>query len=219
MKNLTAIQKELLIGSLMGDAGIAKRGNSYRARFAHSDKQRSYLEWKKELLNSIVSMDVLDLTTKKEDKIYDACSFTTLSGSELKEFYDLFYFNGIKTITKELLDHLTPFALAVWYMDDGCLIKDIDNRYNKHIIRHRIYFALGKVSLQEAELVKEYFKGLEIDSYVIKGYNKEYDRCYPNIKLSYPGTRKFLELIKGLVPDCMSYKISHVPVTTTRQAS
>jgi hypothetical protein len=217
MEKLTDVQRDLILGSLMGDAGIAKRGNSYRARFAHSEKQRNYLEWKKEILSSVVSMNTLNLVDRQGNKTYNACSFTTLSSHEFKEFYDLFYVNGVKTITDKLLNSLNLFSLAIWYMDDGCLNKDIDSRYGDPKVRYRITFALGKVSSEEAKLVQVYFKNVwALDSWVIRGYNKEYNRDYPSIKLSYFGTRKFLEIIDMIIPECMKYKLHRIPVTTTR---
>lgn len=210
MKRLTIKQIEFLIGSLMGDAGIAKRGNSYRVRFAHSLKQKEYLKWKLEVMSNFVNMSIYEWTNLTNGKEFGACSFTTLSSAEFKELYELFYRNGVKIITKDILDRLTPLSLAVWYMDDGCLCPD------GRVTKGRVKLSLGKVSLEEAQLVKDYLYSIGMPCMIIKNFNKTYNRGYPDIKLSFPASRKFLKLVSDYILNCMKYKLFIESVTTTR---
>ena len=57
----------------------------------------------------------------------DAYGFCTWSSPLFRDWYDLFYQRApvigkyrTKTYPIEVVDEVTPLALAVWYMDDGC---------------------------------------------------------------------------------------------------
>lgn len=211
MEKLSRKQYQFLLGSLLGDAGIAKHGRLHRARFAQSIKQREYLDWKLKIMKKFVRMPIYTWTMTNKEKEYMACSFSTLSKSVFKRPYLLFYKNGVKRITHKLLNLITPFSLAVWYMDDGCLVTEHDNRHGKCIKRYRAYIALGKITDYEVQLVKGYFEKLGIPSHIMTGHNKEYNRNYPVIKFTYPGTRRFMKIIERFVPRCMRYKIHLSP--------
>jgi recombination protein RecA len=79
----------------------------------HSAVQAPYLDWKVSLLGDIGH----SRTENAKGAVF--ADFTPLP--ELTEVHDVVYFgDGKKHLTWEYLKSLTPLALAVWYMDDGC---------------------------------------------------------------------------------------------------
>src|SRR5215813_10635926 len=109
-------QVQVILGSLMGDGALSPnlRGRSgTRFRMGHGAKQAAYLDWKVSLLGNIECCR----TTNAKGAVF--ADFTPLP--ELAELHDAVYFgDGKKHLSWEYLKVLTPLALAIWYMDDGC---------------------------------------------------------------------------------------------------
>jgi len=114
---LGAQQVQVILGSLMGDGALSPnlRGRSgTRFRMGHGAKQAAYLDWKVSLLDNIPHAR----TSNAKGAVF--ADFTPLP--ELAELREIVYFgDGKKHLTWDYLKGLTPLALAVWYMDDGCL--------------------------------------------------------------------------------------------------
>jgi recombination protein RecA len=113
---LGAQQVQVVLGSLMGDGALSPnpRGRSgTRFRMGHGAKQAAYLDWKMSLLENIPH----SRTSNAKGAVF--ADFTPLP--ELAELREIVYFgDGKKHLTWDYLKGLTPLALAVWYMDDGC---------------------------------------------------------------------------------------------------
>ncbi len=113
---VTSRQEEILIGSLLGDAYITKRG---QIQFEQSDKQKEYLFWKHQELKSISYKNIskVERLDKRFTKTYTSYRFWTRQ--YFLSWREKFYFKNKKIVPKDI--QLTPLALAIWYMDDGCL--------------------------------------------------------------------------------------------------
>ncbi len=115
-KLLSDQQLQVILGALMGDGSLApNRGgrNGIRFRMGHGAKQAAYLDWKVSLLGNLGHAS----TENAKGAVF--ADFTPLP--ELAELHDTVYFgDGKKHLTWEYLKSLTPLALAIWYMDDGC---------------------------------------------------------------------------------------------------
>jgi len=112
--SLTPRQRDILVGCILGDAYIAKLG---KIRIEHSIKQRAYVDWKRKELQSLCySGEPREITHVYRGKRYQSVFF--LLRQYFRVWRDVFYPDKKKVFPKDL--HLTPLALAVWYMDDGC---------------------------------------------------------------------------------------------------
>src|SRR6202161_993516 len=113
---LSEQQLQLILGSLMGDGNLSpnRRGRSgTRFRMGHGAKQTAYLDWKASLLGNVPH------SRRVNAKGGVFADFTPLP--ELAELHEAVYFgDGKKHLSSDYLKSLTPLALAVWYMDDGC---------------------------------------------------------------------------------------------------
>src|SRR5437763_16618095 len=100
----------------MGDGNLSpnRRDRSgVRLRMGHGAKQIGYLDWKVSLLGNI------SCTRTENAKGAGFADFTPLA--ELGELQRAVYFgDGKKHLSWDYLKALTPLALALWYMDDGC---------------------------------------------------------------------------------------------------
>ena len=120
---LTNEQKNLILGTLLGDGTIEKEWRNPRLRIAHSLTQKEYLFWKYDILRSIAAREPYIVKYKKHHqtgRIYSSWYFSTRAIPELDFYYQLFYQDGRKVISENLINHFNqPLSLAVWLMDDG----------------------------------------------------------------------------------------------------
>jgi recombination protein RecA len=113
---LSVQQMQVVLGSLMGDGNLSpnrRDRTGVRFRLGHGPKQVDYLDWKVSLFANIGC----SRRTSATGAVF--ADFTPLP--ELDELRQAVYFgDGKKHLSDEYLKALTPLALAVWYMDDGC---------------------------------------------------------------------------------------------------
>jgi hypothetical protein len=109
---LSALQKELALGSLIGDAYLMPTTSGYCFRVNHGLQQIEYVDWKYRLL-----ADFVRTPPRKSGNCY---YFRTITHQVFSEYRNHFYQNGRKAIPIGLLyEQFTAFSLAVWLMDDG----------------------------------------------------------------------------------------------------
>jgi recombination protein RecA len=110
-------QWQVVLGGLMGDGALSPSriagSLGTRFRMGHGAKQVEYLDWKASLLGNIEQC--------RTDSAQGAGFVDCTPLPELARARDVVYFgDGKKHLTDDYLKALTPLALAIWYMDDGC---------------------------------------------------------------------------------------------------
>ncbi len=186
---LTSQQEQIILGSLLGDAGINKdkRYEGYEFAERHSLKQTSYLAWK----NGYLYFNF---------KIYKENNLCTLrkNNKTFKKYRELFYPNGKKIVTKEILEKLTPLSIAIWYMDDG------DYVYKSDSMR----LATHSFKLEGNKIIRDWFKEkLDIGVKIRRAYDKRKKKEYFYIELNNNNGKKLISIIKDHIIDSMTYKI------------
>jgi hypothetical protein len=192
LPQLTQRQEELLLGTLLGDGHMnAPSDASARLSEQHCKSQEAYLRWKVDLLGPYVSR-IADTVKEDGDRTYEGVVYTTHSCAQLRPWYDLFYHHGRRIFPKDLHERITPFALAVWYMDDGSILREF---------HPRIAFGLSSLSLRRA------CRALRA-----LGFKPQYQ---DEGSISFPGQdERFFEMVAPHMPECMAYK---VPTLTARK--
>ena len=191
--------KQLILGSLLGDASINandKNGGYRCVHFTQSDKQIAYFNYKKSLLGKY-ALGERTRTSGYGSLMHDMHTTTNL---ELNKFLNEYCMkNGKKFVTQEWCNELDPMGLAFWYMDDG----SISNRDNDRL-GCRIHIATNGFSLQENETLANMLRdrfGIETtigDKETYKGYT---------LILDVKNTERFCSLIAPYVCDSMKYKL------------
>lgn len=110
---LTCEQRAVIIGTLLGDGAMRCKKNAL-LEINHCAAQRTYVDWKFDVLRELVGTPPC---ARDGNGNREAYRFTTLSLPVLTPYYRAFYAGGRKVIP---ILKLTPLALAVWFMDDGC---------------------------------------------------------------------------------------------------
>lgn len=118
---LTQYQKEFLHGSLFGDSCITlqKSGTGYWL-CRHSTKQELYLLKIAQIMNPFTAKIWYGTRPFKKGGVsFPYISTRSYALPQFTEYRRMFYPFGVKTITLELMEKLTPTGFAFWYLDDG----------------------------------------------------------------------------------------------------
>lgn len=148
--------REILFGTLLGDAFLEQNGKYRRFVCAHSSKQQEYITWKFNLLSQLTQcrLDYKVRQDPRNGKIYSAFQLRTITSPIWDDFYNLFYKNGRRIIPSSLPDIISAQVLAIWLMDDGYRRSDC----NAMRLNTQGY------SYQENQVIKQSLNNLGIES-------------------------------------------------------
>lgn len=190
---LTDFQKQLLIGSVLGDGTIARQG-AYSC--SHSSKQADYHKHKMEVLASIHSgkfQHAIHKAQGKNGEHHESLHFTTGCNEFCSKLRQIYYPSGKKIFPHSfLIEQMAVEALAYWYMDDGS--------YNGSNARLCTYGWDYENQLSIQALMKELF---DLKTQVKR---RKAERDYYQM-LSSAETPKLFALIRPYIIPSMMYKI------------
>lgn len=201
-KKLSKEQKSLLIGLLIGDGTIS---SNFVFKLSHSVEQREYLEWKVKLL------DKFQIKNNGIKEYISTCGYNIGKGVLYSQMSVIPTIKALrrtvyipkKTITRKLLNWLTPLEIAIWYMDDGHI--NVNTSKQRSSIQHTIKIATC-VDESTVEVIIQYF----LDIWNIK-FRKfpEGKNTFSIASSSEEDYSKFVNLIKPFVKQVpsMLYKI------------
>ena len=196
---LNTEQKEILIGTILGDGHLEQNGKGVRLRVDHGIKQKDYVVWKYERFRNLSPSEprIIKAFHKKEMKTYERFHFSTYSNGVFQEWRDLFYKDRIKIIPENIKEIFTsPLSLAVWMMDDGYKRNDCNAlRLNTDLFQYEEQKIL-------VDCLKENF---DVDSTIHKKGNTY------NIYIPERASKKFCEIIKPYFINSLLYKVSLTP--------
>jgi hypothetical protein len=202
MKVLPLVGTELrsaVIGMVAGNAWIQKQKGcrSVRLRIVHSDRQKMYLEHKRDILQNLFSGWEIPIHAFNNSG-YPGVRLETRDHPKLRAIYRWFYKNGEREFSWKVLRYLTPIGIAIWYMDDGSLsFKRRDGKIHGREIHLNTY-----CSLEEAQTIQDYFRTVWGISWTIVA-NKGWFR----LRMGAQEAQKFFKIIEPYVIPDMRYKV------------
>lgn len=107
---------DLIVGMSLGDSNFRKETDSMV--FYHTEAQKDYFMWKRELLSNFISPHI-----QKSGDISKSVIGAHPFIHELKEHFK-FAKRKHKCVKESLADLVTIKSLAIWYLDDGCISHD-----------------------------------------------------------------------------------------------
>jgi hypothetical protein len=193
--NLSQRQKEIVIGTLLGDGYLEFDGfKASRLQIKQCEFKKEYVFWLYEELKNLVR------TPPKQRKDNQQWYFSTRSLEELDSLRILFYNERRKlvplTIEKLLV---SPLSLAIWFMDDGTL----DYRVKSHC---SFTLSTDSFSINEVRLLQEVLlKRFEIQSSIQTPSSR--GKKYVKLYIGKHGRENFLEIVKPYILSCFNYKL------------
>ncbi|MBM3200171.1 hypothetical protein FJZ53_04490 [Candidatus Woesearchaeota archaeon] len=190
---LTKEQHDLILGSTLGDASIRQRNKNCSFRVGHTKQQEKYLNWKYRLVKEFTKLPPSWNIRKLNNHTIKTLEFSTFTHHVFNFYRKLFYKDGRKRVTREILNMLTPRSLAIWVCDDGSF-----GTSQPYII-----LCTNAFSLQEHETIKKYFEEIWGLSPTI-GFR---DKKYYYLRFKEKDTQKLIGIIKPFVHESMKHKI------------
>jgi recombination protein RecA len=198
---LSEQQWQVVLGGVMGDGHLAPntRGRSgVRFRMGHGAKQVDYLDWKASIFGNIGQTRSVRPTGSVH------VDLTPLP--ELGELREVMYWgDGKKHLTDDVIKLLTPLALAIWYMDAGGFAlrsKGLQERTAGG--SGRIEFGVESMSEGSRDRLVAYLRdthGVEA-SWALRGARQK-----AVLQLTTAGTARFQEIVAPYVHPSMDYKL------------
>ena len=193
-------QKQIILGSILGDGGIANYKQFINDKptgmvLMQSSKKSQYIFFKTQILSEHIER----VWKQKEGwNRYPVWYIYTYSNPIMLNYLKsmgIVNTNGKKQITRKVLDSLSPIGIAIWYCDDGSFCNNRMISLNTQCFTKR-----------ENKIIIDYFLekwGIEFKPCV--------DKCKKNGNLHYirtgvEGVEKFLRIISPYIPKSMGYK-------------
>jgi superfamily II DNA or RNA helicase/intein/homing endonuclease len=190
-QGLNEDQLQLVYGSYLGDGHIDITVKSrHRLLFTHGEKQHDYCLWKANMFG-IKTIKRIEKNGYSQKPAY---TFST-------KIFDLR--ESITKNTKEvpnwLLNKLDERGIAIWYMDDGSICKNVlKDKTESHFIR----IHSNNFDYDTHEKFVDKFKTYNIDCSIHKSKGKY---CY--LQFNKENSTKLLKLVSPYIHKCMNYKI------------
>lgn len=207
--------KKLLLALCIGDGCLRKphpKSGNVQLEIGHSIKQEAYCKWKRDLVYKIFGgknppkIGYKTIKLKNSDKEYYACRFTK-SHPYFTYLRKILYPNGVKVMTREILEKLTVEGIAIWYMDDGSFYKK-DNEDKTKSICFDLRISTDSFSYEENQLICDFFKEKFNIRFYPYQYHKEREHNWI-IRANKQAAIKFIDLIEPYVIPEMRYKIEY----------
>lgn len=201
---LNPIQKEVLVGTLLGDAclGIQYGKPKLSVKFEQNITRADYIQHLYKIFENFVGTppQVRDIRGGgAQDR--QSMWFRTYGHPELKFYDGLFYPIDEhklrkKRIPQNIHEFLTPRALAYWFMDDGTY-------YHPPKANNRTYrFSTQSFPLSDQQILVQVLR----DNFGIEAIVQK-DRAYYLLSVRAASNPKLVDLISPYIHPCFDYKI------------
>jgi len=196
---MTKDEKILCLAMVLGDGYIRK--DCPGLRISHSPEQKDYMDWKADILEKAVGKPVT--ITKVVHKHSNGQEYPGYQLGISHRFFRILrnrcYREDKPYFTRELLNKLTPKALAIWYMDDGSLYP---KKRNGKIHAYELVLSIC-TDEEKANIAKDYFESVWGISFTIK---RNKGLC--SIRCGTIEARKFIALVQPFVVPSLAHKVN-----------
>lgn len=201
IKSLTKIQKDLLIGSLLGDAWLGRNATSKHThlKIERAYEDIEYLTYEFDILKPLCKSGVKDYVRKDGGH---SCYFISRSYEILDTYHQKWYVDGTKIVPLDL--KLNPLIVAIWLADDG----HIGIHHKKQGLL-RTTFATNGFTSNEVEFLSDLLSNK---------YKENFNPTKTNLPKQYTitaadtATRVMWQNIKEVFPQSMARKYSSLPL-------
>jgi hypothetical protein len=191
-KSLTYLQKQVLLGIMLGDGTFYQNSISGKIEWVHKKNSIEYMDYISQILGYIVNPNRRDGVSGYGSKTLRQ---ETFSNYYIKDYFTSFIKGGRKIVPNWVEAELTPISIAFWYMDDGTLLHDEGQR-------DRVSFATCGFTKKDCDVLVKGLKKLGIESQI-----KKYSDGYNRIVVDADNSIKLFLLISPYVSESMKYKI------------
>jgi len=191
-------QWQLIVGGVLGDGCLVREEPQHNVYFTCAGTNRDYMIWKASILQSLCKLEQprTKFRLPPRKTMYEVL---TSRLSTLTDLYPLCYDNGKKMVSFELLDLVEPLALAIWFMDDGTLVKSRSSRPGSSA-RYALY--TQSFGLEGNRLLVDFLQSrFDIEAKIYRDAGDTY------LSIGVESGRLFRNIIEPYVVPSMYYKL------------
>ena len=192
-QELTQIQNDVLIGSLLGDGCLSIRKDSITPRLTIRRQllDLPYLQWQFEVFRNLCRDKAIttgEIYDKRYDKYYQYCNLESRYIPAFKMYHHDWYPDGTKIVPTNL--KLNSLVIAVWACDDGNFSITSNKRlrlklHTQGFSKNEVFFL--KDLLDDRYHTKFKIQNPEENKFIIVGHDhqtrillKDIDAVFPN---------------------------------------
>ena len=183
-----------MLGMSLGDGSL----QNGRLSITHCEAQYEYLVWKQKLLRScgIKTREI----SKFNNNGHIGYKLKTDRYDFIKAIESLLYCPK-KTITRKILDKLTPLEIAIWYMDDGGLSQ---KKQDGVVVANDLMLNTGLQKEENQTIIDYFLEVWGIQFTQVKNHN-----CY-RLRCGTKEARKFISIVYPYVSQlkCFEHKLN-----------
>jgi len=194
-------EKEIILACSLGDGYIYCNEEKHSAalKITHSENQVDYLKWKTSLIQDLTGFTTGESVYINKNKYgFKAYTKAFYGYKKLRIYRKWLYNNKTKTVKKILQYLSSPLSLAIWFMDDGSIMK----RKKKHK-DGSIYYLKPSMELcthsfpnKDQQVILNWLKTTyNIDGYTVKKFSKKQNKHYYMLNFNVQNTKKIYNLI------------------------
>ena len=190
--DLTNIQKQVILGKLLGDGSLRLMNSSAIMEFSHILQNEDYVDYCMLLLGG--------LSNGNKDLYESGYGSEILRSQTISSFFIKHYFSHMitdcgKQVSDDTLEFLSPLSIAIWYMDDGC-------RFTSGEQEDRAGFAVCGFSEESVDCL---ISGL--NRFGIEAKKSNNSDGYARICLNSDASDKLWMMISPYICKSMQYKL------------
>jgi hypothetical protein len=193
-RQLSAHQRDALIGCLLGDAHLewSVKQQKARIKFEQSAKHQDYLWHLYRVFKNLVSVPPQSRVHSSENECV-SIRFQTIKHSCFRFFGHQFTANDRKTVPQLIHRWINPRSFAYWFMDDG----SIKSKQSKGVLLNTHCFNLAEIQL----LIEA------IETKLLLKATVRRQRDGNQIYISGESYERLVEILDPWVIESMRYKI------------
>jgi recombination protein RecA len=188
-------EMQILYGTMLGDGylGLTQQGKGI-LKLTHGERQASYLRWKMAQLPGLFRENhPVQRRASKPPWTRGTIGTCSIVRDELTDLRRAFYPEGKKIVPPSVCRVMEPLALALWYMDDGCLARKNGSG---------VVFATNAFADSDLDTLRSMLRRFGIESTVSRARPGQY-----HVALGKAGATRFLDLVRPHVPAPMVHKL------------
>lgn len=204
-KELIKIVSSMILGDgcLRVWRDVKNAGYNFSQISIHMD----YILWQKEILSNICSVKIYEYEESTDSKNIHRqkyCKLETLSHPFFTTLRSRLYFSGRKTVSPHDLKLFDAQSAAIWYMDDGYILRSEDKSQRGNVFLCTDHYTHAEVIL----LQKVLYEKLNIPFNIRKrGTKKDGSQIY-RLVATKNNAEKFTEIIRPFIFKSFEYKLS-----------
>jgi intein/homing endonuclease len=189
--DLSEEQFQVILGKLLGDASIRENYGKWLVQFTHKTEHEEYVKWTNSYLGNISRNKLINETSGYGTNMTKTWTRSLLT---IKEKFSFMYKDEKKIVPTEIIDVISPLAIAFWFMDDG-------SRLSHYKQQDRFTFSTCSFDNESClNLIRA------LDKMGVKSQLKNYSG-YNYICGNKDSFKKLSKLIAPYVCDVMKYKL------------